>query len=289
MNTAQHHDTTPAENAVELDDLRVEIDRTLDDLLAYARLIRDLTTTHQTGLGFLTPAGREQLDAQLVADRRHRRTQPDRLDPDGNPVPGLDWLNRDTVVAGSGHVRAPGTTAAISMGAQIWFTLSDLIRRTIRRLERSGICILRPLGMDPDTGDVIEHLRHLLATTTVASFLRPVLHDLEQLSEEADIAVHGDAKAYLDNCPHCSRPTLLVYFRDDLIRCDRDPKSGHYEPCKCRDEFCDCQRKPVSHRHTWYRSPHVAPSLTHTWSALNNLIKIRAAVADDASPKEPTS
>ena len=267
--------------------LQSEVDQALVKLAADTSLVHDLARGHQGGLGFLTPESRKILDAQLQADRLYRRTQPDHLDEHGQVVIGLDWLNRDSHVAGTGYVRSSATISAVHVEAEILFTNHDLIRRTIRRLRDAGVCTLHRLDVDPTTVQVVEHLRTLIWSAPSPSLLQEIQRETDHLTELASLTIDGNDRAGMeDPCPHCNRQTLVAYFRDGLIRCDRDPHTSNYAPCQCEDRYCDCKSKPVSFRHTWYRSKRTAekPVTAHDWHDLANRLNIHRAATKETCP-----
>lgn len=262
---------TATEQPVPVEDLQAEISKSLTDLAALADLVHQLVDSHQRGLGFLTAEGRKILDAQLLADRKFRRTQPDRFDDDGRLVLGLDFLNRDTMVAGTGHVATAATISALSVDAEILFTLHHLIRRVTKALERAGLCTLHRLPAEPPRNQLLAHLRKLCWDAPSRSLLTEVQRDLDQLHEAANLVIDGNDRTAMDDpCPHCGRKTLVVYFRKGLIRCDRDPRTGHFQVCRCPDSYCDCKQKPVSFRHSWWRAARLAPNprTAHDWHDL---------------------
>jgi hypothetical protein len=241
------------DTAIAIDQLQTEISAQLTDLTVLTERVVDLVDTHQRGLGFLTPLGRQAMDRQVRDERAERRGQPDRVDEAGHPVNGLDWLNRTTPVAGTGNVPAPAEVPAVAMDAEIYFTLRDLVRRIVRDLDRAGICTLHRLPAEPTNTQLITHLRGLVMSAPKASLLAQVSSEVAHLLEQATVLVDGNDKAFLGDCPHCGNPTLVVYFNDGEIRCDRDPHTGHFGPCRCPDAYCDCKKKPISFRHTWHR------------------------------------
>lgn len=248
----------------------------LEPLAGY---ITDLTTSHQRGLGFLTPANRAMINAQIITDRRERLTQPDRLDQDGRPVVGLDWLNRGEDIKPSGHIRAAGTIGPISCEAEIYYTLRHITKVIVRRLDRNGVCVLARLRAEPTTSDLLTHLRALVVLLAAAPDVLGLVHrELTRLRDEATRVIDGDQRTRLpDPCPHCGRDVLVVHWEHDYIRCDRDPRTGAYGICRCPDPLCECKSKPVAYRHAWHRTEAAAGNRRHTWHALNNLLVTRRA------------
>lgn len=249
--------------------LQADISAQLTQLAALADLVTELVDSRQRGLGFLTPAARQMIDAQVVADRVAQRTQPEQ-------DRGMKWLNRSTYVAGTGHVPAPATVPVVSFEAEMWAELRHLVRHVVRALHRAGVCVLAQLPAEPTTGVLLAHLRELVYAAPSPSLLLRVTRTLDGLIDAATLVVDGNDRAQLgDDCPHCGHPTLVVWFKDDVIRCDRDPRTGHYSPCQCPDEFCDCKQKPVSFRHEWHRTEAAARARRNTWYALANLLTAR--------------
>lgn len=247
----QDHDGTDA--AV----LATEIDRKLSDLGALLPLVDKLVDSHQRGLSFLSPDAKDALDHAAREEKAHR--------VDTNPrfqTPGLQWMRGTTGGGVLGAVGVPGNVTAISAQADITFTVHDLTRRIRTSLAKAGICPLSRLAADATTQDRLEHLSALVwvapDVASAAQLLRSVDRDLEHLVGLADLVVNGNDKTTYGDCPHCRRPTVVVYFRPEfLIRCDRDQKTGHYEPCVCRDPDCLCKYKPTTFRHTWQKErPH---------------------------------
>lgn len=275
----RHEDLVDQDNGATIRELHAEVVESLDQLRAAAGFVLDLLDSRQRGLGFLTPEGRRILDAQLQADRRQRRTQPERLADDGSLVLGLDWLNRDTHVAGTGHIPAPAAVSATAVDAEILFTLHHLIRRVTARLERAGLCTLHRLPAEPTYGQLFDHLANLVKSAPSPTLLTEVQRELDHLLESTSLVVDGNDRTHLGDCPHCGRSTLVVYFRDEIVRCDRDPHTGTYAPCRCEDRYCDCKRSPVSFRHTWYRSVRNSPKprTAHDWHDLASRLNIQRA------------
>lgn len=259
--------------------LRSDITTALADLGADVDLVVSLTDSHQRGLGFLTPTAKQVLDDQVRKERRDRREQPRRLDDHGRPVVGLNWLNRTATAAGTGEITSPGNFRAITSLAEIWAALTHQVRRCVRHLATQRVCTLHRLPEHADVPDLLAHLGRLVDDIDDVDLLESILTDLADVHEQATNLIDGNPKAaHPDPCPWCGRHTLVVYFREDLIRCDRDPGTGHYQPCVCRYPWCDCKRRPVSHRHTWHRT---RATSADGWYGLKDQIKHAETSTED--------
>lgn len=266
--------TTP-EDLAHLDGLRYDAMTALGQLEAVHGLVARLVDSHQRGLGFLTPDARAAIGAQYVTDRRYRTTQPDR------DVVGLDWLNRDADVIPSGHVRAPGTVSAISVVADIAFTLTELVQKSTWWLERrQATCVVGDMPPEPTAEQLAARLRTVVVLLTDQRRLDHVLRETRRLVDDANYVVDGDDRTAMpDPCPHCDRQTLVAYMREDLIRCDRD-RNGRYTFCRCADPLCECRHRPIAYRHEWFRTDALAGDRRRTWRALNNLLATRRAATN---------
>lgn len=268
---------TPEEIAA----LQYDVMTALGQLETLQPLVERLTDTHQRGLGFLTPDARARLNAQVATDRLAHRTQPHR------DVVGLDWLNRDHDVKTSGHVRAPGNVGGLSVDADIAFTLHDLVDKTTWWLNRrGGVCYFGPaLPAEPTALQLLARLRGLVLITVDQRRLHNIWREVTRLNEDATYLVDGDDQSRLeDPCPHCGRDTLVVRWREDLIRCGRDQHTGAFAFCRCADPLCECKAKPIAYRHEWHRTDQAAGDRRHTWKALNNLLTTRRAANQQGAP-----
>jgi hypothetical protein len=260
----------------DLDGLRYDVMTALGQLEPLQELVARLTDTRQRGLGFLTPAARAAMDAQHAADRRYRTTQDDR------DVVGLDWLNRDADIIPTGHVRAAGTVPAISVEADMYFTLRELVAKTTHWLvAREGVCVVGAIPAEPTVHQLIGRIRTLVLHLTNERRLAHLLREARRLVDDATFVVDGDDRTLLpDPCPHCGRNTLVAYMRSDLIRCDRDAR-GQYGICRCADPMCECKTRPVAYRHEWHRTDAAAGDRTRTMRALSNLLTVSRAARTD--------
>lgn len=265
----------------DLDGLRYDVMTALGQVEPLAELIAHLADSHQRGLGFLTPAARAAMDAQHAADRRDRTTQADRADI------GLDWLNRDRDVTPTGHIRAAGTTTALSIDADMTFTFRDLIRTTLAWLYRvNGLCVLGGTPERPTVAQLVARLRVLVIHCTDPDPLLRIYREATRLFRDASQYIDGDDSTRLrEDCPFCGRRTLVLLYQDDpaggriphLVRCDRDQQTGRYAPCRCPDEVCECKTRPVEHRHEWVRTIPGVPDARRKWTSLATLLTARRA------------
>lgn len=222
-------------------------------------------------LGFLTHAGRESLDRQTREERRVRAENAQQ----GHPPP-------------SGDISPPGNFSAVAADADLTTTLRHNIRRLRKHLTASAAVIGIPYnlvalspGQDPTVRQLLDHLENLVLDipnddTAADKLLASVYRDLDVARQSTETAVNGAGRTLLpDSCPHCGNHTLVVDFKDDLIRCDRDPKTGIPSRCVCSDPLCECKQKPVAYRHTWYRNPHDPrrSSPADTWNKLAGRLK----------------
>lgn len=243
---------------------RYDVVQQLEDLGAAALLVEQLTDTFQRRLGILTPARREALDEQYRKERKSRL---------------------EAVLAGLpsdiGATPTPGNFAGIAMAAEIWAVLQHHIRRCSKQLDAQRVCAIHQLRIrdDATTGvtDLVRLLSHQVMAVTSSSLLASIGDDLgELLGRVTNFVDAVEESSHLDApCPHCGRRSLVVQFHLGTIRCDRDPRSHHYEACICSDPLCACKHRPIGHRHTWHRTGQ-QPS----WYALRD----RLNLANQATP-----
>lgn len=242
-----------------LQQLRIDVVAVLGDVAALAALVDALTDTTQRRLGFLTPTVLAALDEQARKELR------DRLDAQRNGRP-----------TGTGDVAAPGNFAGIATATEIWATLQHQVRRCSKHLTARRVCSIHRLthADEPTVADLSRVLAHQVLAVTDDQVLDEVLADLAHLEETTRRFVDAvEASTRLNApCPHCGRSTLVVKFHDGTIRCDRDPKTSHYEPCVCPDPICGCKERPTGHRHTWHRPRPGAPS--PSWYALRDRLNL---------------
>lgn len=256
-----NHSTEPTGDDAQLhvETTQALIGVTLTDIDALLPLVAALTSSRQRGLGFLTWEAKQAQAAQAKKEARDRRLR----EQAGQPI-------------GPGERPTPGNLAGLSVEHELWFTLRDQVRRATRDLLRTrAMCTTFKLPKDPTSRQLIDHLRFLVGDITTPHVLDYIAHDLAAAFAAAKQLIDGQPRTKLTSaCPHCGRRTLVVYFEDtgeDIIRCDRDPRTGHYETCTCPDPLCACKTRPVSHRHTWYRARGTGPD---GWLTLANRLTI---------------
>lgn len=252
----------PTEAAL-LDDLQTSVAELLTDVSNLTPFVAALTDTHQRGLGFLTYEGKQ---AQGRAYRAEQRAGAER--------------RKDGYDLGPGESPSPGNIAGLSVYAEIHTTLHFLVRYLIKDLAKRGVCTLTQVPKDPEIDDLVTTLRALTWQAIAMPPLEAVRRDLEQLRETARQLIDGNDRTVLGaDCPHCGNRTLVVYFADGLIRCDRHPKTGRYEPCTCPDPLCDCKVRPRAFRHEWHRAKGTKPN---SWWSLSDRLNL-----DRTTEKEP--
>ncbi len=256
----------PSETEI-LDDLQTSIGSLITEFTTeLAQLVVNLTTTRQRGLGFATHQAKEAQDAALRAERADLVELLDQALARG-------VLPSSGFTTGTGESPAPGNLAGINVEAEIWVGLTHLVRQLVRDQARRGICTLTRIPTEPLIGDLLVGLRALVWQTPNMPLLHAVHRDLTKLRDTTLALVDGNDRIELKApCPHCDNPTLVVYFRDDLIRCDRHPKTGRYETCTCSDPLCECKARPIAFRHEWHRS-HGGTKAT-SWYALRDRLNL---------------
>lgn len=250
--TVQHADRpTTATTAQALEELRQEISAHLVDARTVTALI---WTQPWAGTGYFTPTARRQTDEAI------RRERAARIQGDGH----LAGLNSSPEVndAGlnTGAVQAPGNLKALAAEAALTHALREGVRRAIAHLDSRGICWLPRLDHDASLLQVSLHLAELLPHITSREVLETISAELADAVAQGGEIAHGESKTSLEGVPciHCGRRTLVMLWARphndvdvDTVICDRDPRTGHYQVCRCADPLCDCKRRPVSFRHSW--------------------------------------
>lgn len=183
------------------------------------------------------------------------------------------------VGSSSTEAKVPGSVAAYSMAAEIRFTLIHDARLITRALHGSGVNpLVRPLGSDPTTSQLIGHTRALVNAAPSPRLLRAVLVDLTDITSRASALVDGDSTWQIPvPCPHCGLTTLVGHQypkkpEQDVVICARDRSrrgEKRYLKCVCKDPLCQCHVDPIRHRHRWYRTH---GNRTDSWNALSDLI-----------------
>lgn len=241
--------TEPVNTAELLDDAQGALAEQLTTVANLVPLIAALTDTRQRGLGFVTYEGKQIQDA-MIREARADLTARIRDARERNVLHLIEPAKR-----GAGQSPAPGNIVAVSVEANIHATLHHLIRQLVDGLALNGICTLTKVPEDANLYQLLSTMRALTWQSLDARLLGTVQRDLEDLIVDAHRLIDGNDRTVLAaDCPHCGNRTLVVYFADDLIRCDRHPRTGRYEPCTCPDPLCECKARPRAFRHEWHRS-----------------------------------
>lgn len=285
------HQAAVAATADKVVGLRIDIHAQLTALVKVADLLEELADTRQSmGAGFISA---DMLEARAKADAATRqaiRIPTSRVAEQG---PGLDWM-RAMPGRASGASPAPVTMPAVSVLAEVIFTLRHHIRRLGRtgllvaleaeqaEQEDAGVCAWPPrritrIGIDPDATrtatvrSLAERLDALVDGYTNRVDLAAILTDLDNLRDKASDVIDGPAKTNdPEPCPWCGQNSLVIHHRSPgrdaaFIRCQ-----GRHA-CECDWDWCNCHRNPVRNRHEWVNSGRA----THTWTALKNLQNTR--------------
>lgn len=279
MSTQQHSCApTTTEPGQALEELRTTISATLRDLTAEYDLVRLLIRTHQQRLGFLTAEGRAAIAQQVVADQMAAAVRRRKQEPVGHA-----WMRPDAT-RGPGVTQAPGDVASISAQVVTVRTLHDLVRDLTTALYSRGVCTLHQLAPEPPVEDITDHLRSLSMDLDDPAGLADTCRTLTTLVDALRDVIDGNDRTHLPApCPHCDRDSLIVFWREKLIRCDKSPKSRHYAPCTCSDPLCECKQRPVTYRHTWYLDR--PPSAANSWQSLATRLNL---TRNSTTTKEPT-
>jgi len=217
-----------------LEQARVDLATTMRHLGDTITLLEALHDTRQRGQGFLTYDQAQARDRLLRAEKRIRA-----------------WNQANGFPEPLGDIPAPGSITALNHTTLIHMALRHHASRTARTLLRDGYPTTPP-PPDPSTMHLRDHLWTLANQAEDLALLEGITRDLTELSDAAQIFIDGTDRVLLPaHCPHCDRRTLVANLRDGTIRCDRDPKTGNFEPCVCSDPICDCKRDPRGHRHHW--------------------------------------
>lgn len=259
-----HH---PAEADLDelLDDAQTAAAGQIGVITNLVPLIAALTNSRQRGLGFLTHEGKQIQDEMIRADRADLAKRAFYARKRGR-------LPLDGFIIGRGESPAPGNIVAVSVEAHINATLHHLVRQLVDGLARRGVCTLTRVPEDATLYELLAVLRSLTWQTTDTHLLDTMHRDLEHLVDDAHKLIDGNDRTVLNaDCPHCGNRTLVVYFADDLIRCDRHPKTGRYETCTCPDPICDCKTRPHAFRHEWHRAKGTKPN---GWWALADRLNL---------------
>jgi hypothetical protein len=223
-------------------DLRTLIGSALLELDQLLPLAGGLVDTHQRGIGFLTVEAAKVMNDLVRSERRDRIAQA----KDGIKL--------------TGPVPAPGSIAAYSLREEAQRVCDELAQILTTRLNRAGVCLIPTppipanwIGIhDPH----VARLADLVAVTRRTSTLRVIHGHVEDITTRVRRLIDGnDTKALPEPCPFCHRHTLVAYLAEDqeVIRCERDPKTGQHETCICDDSYCHC-KTGGRRRHEWHRN-----------------------------------
>lgn len=264
MNRAEPAAADPT-HAELLDDAITAVSEQLTTIGNLIPLIAALTDSRQRGLGFVTYEGKQIQDDMIRSDRAD-------LDKRIRAARELKLLPADGFIRGRGESPAPGNIIAVSVEAHVHTTLHHVVRQLVHDQARHGVCTLVRVPQDATLPELVAATRSLSWSCTTTTLLDTIERDLAQLVDDAHRLIDGNDRTVLyANCPHCGNRTLVVYFKDDLIRCDRHPKTGRYEPCTCPDPLCDCKTRPRAFRHEWHRSRGTKPN---SWWALADRLNL---------------
>lgn len=191
-----------------------------------------LIDTTQPGQVFITAEGK-RVQAELYAKEVAARAE--RL--------------KDGYAVGPGQSASPGNVSAISVSADVWRTLHQLVVEVTKHL--ADTTTHAPAQHDP-LHKVVWHLNILIGDVEDQPLLATTLRTLRRLRDSASRVVDGEQRQLLDApCPWCGNNTIVLYKVDGIARCERDRKKAL--PCVCDFATCDCKRSPVTHQHTWIR------------------------------------
>lgn len=257
-----------------------DLQAVLVDLVTYGRFVRELFDTSHAPTGLVSEQSRQATDRLIRSERSTR------VDATPRP-PGLQWMRGTVGAVGSGQVNTAGNTAALSIDAELTFALQQARQRLIRTLTRAGLCPLFRLPADHSTGDLVTHLRGLVAVVVDfqprdgLALVNSIRTDLEHVRDRAERLVDGDPNVPLPTpCVHCGRKSLVADSRTLTVRCDRTQRGN--KPCQCKAPICECRRDPINHEHQW---PKPAPGLgSNTWHQLISGINAR-----DRASKQPST
>lgn len=235
--TGAHAATRVAAERDDVAALRTLICAALADLADVMPQINLTVDTRNTRPAYLSVEARQVLD-DLVRQERRDRVR----------------LAREHHMTPPGATRMPGSTTAISLLAEYADLVQTIYADLARRAVDAGAILIGTWPTDHVTPDQLHPwVTHLVGHYTNTRGLRAVHEDLEDLAGRARRHLEGKGAAKLpDPCPWCHRDTLIAHFSDGVIRCERDPHTGHYETCICSDTYCPCRTRS-RHRHEWHR------------------------------------
>jgi hypothetical protein len=219
-------------------DLRALLDAALRELDQLLTVADNLVDTRQPGIGFLTA------DAAKVMDDTVRKERRDRVEQAKH---GIKL---------TGPIPAPVTVSAVSLIEETERICGEWADNIDARLQRAGVCFIHgqvftSIGIaDAQVGRLLD----LVHVVDRRPLLARIHSDVEDLLARHRSLIDGREKAYRlrESCPHCGRNTLVCYPESHLVVCEKDPKTGRYEPCVCDDSYCRC-KTTGRHRHEWSR------------------------------------
>lgn len=259
--------------------LQVELSSVLGDLQGLVPHLLQLTTTHPRGLGYVTHAGRLAMGKQHQEEKQVARDNA-RL---GFPAP-------------SGDKPAPGNLTPVSAHADLTMRLIDAGHKLTQALLLQGdVCPATRLSREATNTQLLDYLLDLQRLVRHLPTLTKVTADLTEIRDRVSDIVDGQARVSLRElwgpdavCPHCHRPTLVLYGRDVIV-CEEDTRTGEkHPPCTCSDVMCECKSRPRAFRHTWYRDPRDERRGTaSTWHHLAARLKGAVELKTDRRKKKP--
>lgn len=195
--------------------------------------LRDLVSTRQAGVGFLTVEAAKAMDDMIRTEREDR------------------YRHRIDGIKVVGNTPAPGSIAAFSLLAEWRRFLTDTENDTTKHLDGLG---LREVATGPDTDTArVVRVAGLLEATTHGPLLARVHRDLVDLAVRMVHCIDGNQlMAAPVACPWCGRDTLVIDLEDGTATCGRDRDTYRLEECLCTYSWCECTKTGA--RHVWYRS-----------------------------------
>lgn len=244
-------DEKPKTDADLTEDLLVEIRTHLAHLRSWLPLIRSMPETHRDGLGFIPTEMRQVMGRQHAVERRELRE----AQSSGLPL-------------GRGASEAPGNLSSWALEADVDATLRHLLRYVLRRTPAAHVPVSKAATMghlERSTGTALDRLSTACRYVTDRHVALAVQRDLDHLVTTCRRALFGEDRMHLGTCPHCRRPTLVVYLQTGVIRCERprNEDDGRTPRCKCDPEdpasqlagasqLCPCHSDPKFDHH-WLR------------------------------------
>lgn len=256
-----------------LEEYRTEIRKALRDITADAELVQVLIDSRQRRMVDVDARAREAMASQIAEEQRARdarRRQEEHV--------GLGWMRPDETAKNHGPTAAPGDVSAISLSEEIFRTLRTVV---IDLTDYDHVPLLAEITGLEKTRTTARRIRLYLSTVNEADLpaLGRSYDALTQLLTDVTSLIdgHGQKSRLSAPCPHCDLETLVAFWDDQLIRCERETKAKHYAPCVCSDPLCECKTRSVSHRHVWY-GPASQAGKTPSWYALSDRLNISRSI-----------